>query len=178
MLKDLPVVLAGVLAIISGYTDWRWRRIPNWLTVPSLALGVVSNWLASGWLGTKSSLLGASLGLLLLLPLVLVRGIGAGDWKAVGAFGACLGPHYLLVVLGGAVFIAGIMAISLVIYKRRLRETVENIGRLLLAFATGRPGLRSVSLDNPASLRIPFGVAVAVTVILFVGAHFALRNSL
>lgn len=176
MLKNLPMIVAGLLGAISGYMDWRWRRIPNWLTIPSVVLGLASNWAAFGWAGAKSSLLGLGLGLGLLLPLVLLRGIGAGDWKLVGALGACLGPHYLLLLLGGAILIAGVMAIILVLYKRRFVQTMGNIGRLLIALATGRPGLPSVSLDNPESLKVPFGVAMATTVILFVGAHFLFRN--
>ncbi|MGA7908757.1 MAG: A24 family peptidase, partial [Candidatus Sulfotelmatobacter sp.] len=87
-LKAAPVVLAVALALIAGWTDWRSRRIPNWLTVPGLLLGVAANGLAAGWPGVKSSLLGVGLGLLLLLPFVLLRSLGAGDWKLAGAVGA------------------------------------------------------------------------------------------
>ena len=49
---------------------------------------------------------GMALGLALLLPFVLVRSLGAGDWKLVGALGACLGPRSLLAVLFGAILVA------------------------------------------------------------------------
>ena len=83
-------MLATLVAIPAGGMDWRTRRIPNWLTVPALLVGVVANSVAGGWAGAKSSLLGAGLGLAVLLPFVLVRSLGAGDWKLVGALGCLL----------------------------------------------------------------------------------------
>lgn len=171
------LVLAGVLGLIAGWTDWRSRRIPNWLTVAGAAIGVAGNTIAFGWPGTLSALEGVGLGLLLLLPLVIIRAIGAGDWKLVAAIGAFVGPRALLVVLAGAVLIAGVMAVALVIYKRRVLQTGRNIGRLLFALATGHPGDPSISLDNPESVKVPFGVAAAISVILFVSTRLALRAS-
>ncbi len=171
------LVLAGIVGLIAGWTDWRSRRIPNWLTVTGAVIGLTANTLAYGWIGTLAALEGLGLGLLLLLPLVIIRAIGAGDWKLVGAIGAFVGPRPLLVVLAGAVLIAGVMAIVLVIYKRRVMQTGRNIGRLLFALATGHPGHPSVSLDNPDSAKVPFGVAAGLSVILFVTTRLALHAS-
>ena len=154
----------------AGWMDWRSRRIPNWLTVPALLVGIVGNTLFAGWAGTVAALEGAGLGLVLLFPFVIVRAMGAGDWKLVGAMGAFLGPRPLLIVLFAALIVAGVMALAFVIYKRRLGQTLRNIGRLLFAFASGRPGDPAISLDNPTAARIPFGVAFAVAAILYVGA--------
>jgi prepilin peptidase CpaA len=174
MLKELILVLMGLVGVLAGFTDWRWRRIPNWLTVPAAVMGLTVNSAAYGWTGLKSSVAGLGLGLLLLLPFVLVRALGAGDWKLAGALGALLGAHELLIVLAGAVMIAGVMALALVIYKRRFRQMIHNIGRLLLALVTGHSGDPAMSLDNPESLKVPFGVAMAAATILFVGSRLAL----
>ncbi|MGA8869093.1 MAG: A24 family peptidase [Candidatus Sulfotelmatobacter sp.] len=166
-LKAAPVVLAVALALIAGWTDWRSRRIPNWLTVPGLLLGVAANGLAAGWPGVKSSLLGVGLGLLLLLPFVLLRSLGAGDWKLAGAVGAFVGPGMLVDLLVLSVFVAGIMAFGLVIYKRRLGQTLRNIGHLLASLFTFHMPGPEVSLDNPQSLKVPYGVALALTLVLY-----------
>jgi prepilin peptidase CpaA len=166
-LKPVVLGLAVALAAAAGVMDWRSRRIPNWLTVPGLLVGVAVNSAASGWLGLKASLLGAGLGLLLLLPFVYMRSLGAGDWKLAGALGAFVGPGVLVDLLMISVFVAGIMAVGLVIYKRRLKQTLRNIGRLIGSMLTFRMPGAEVSLDNPQSLKIPYGVALALTTLLY-----------
>ena len=162
---------AVLLALIAGYTDLRSRRIPNWLTVPALLIGMAVNTLLSGWIGMKISLLGALLGLALLLPFVLLRSLGAGDWKLAGALGAFTGPAALVDVLLGSVFVAGLMAVILIIYKGRVRQALRNIGHILVSLVTFRlPGAR-VSLDNPKALKVPYGVALALTVVIYVAAR-------
>lgn len=166
-LKAAVLGLAVVLALIAGWTDWRSRRIPNWLTVPGFLVGVLANVLTNGRDGLKASLLGAGLGLVVLLPFVLLRSLGAGDWKLAGALGAFVGWQALANLLMGSVFVAGVMALGLVIYKRRFKETMRNIGRLLASMLTFRMPGAEVSLDNPQSLKVPYGVALAVTTLLF-----------
>jgi len=158
---------AVLLAIVAGWTDYRSRRIPNWLTVPGLAVGIGINVAAAGWGGLRTSLLGAGLGLLLLLPFVLLRSLGAGDWKLAGALGAFVGTGVLVNLLVGSVFVAGIMAVALVIYKRRVRQTLRNIGHLLVSLVRFRLPGSEVSLDNPQSLKVPYGAALAFTVVLY-----------
>jgi prepilin peptidase CpaA len=167
MLKDAVWMLAALLAASAGWTDWRSRRIPNWLTFSGLLVGVAANTLAWGWAGTETSLLGAGLGLLLLLPLVLLRSLGGGDWKLAGAMGAFVGPHHLVSLLIGGVLIAGIMAVILIIWRRRVGQTLRNLWHMLAAFFTLRLPGAEVSLDNPESLKVPFGVAFAIAVILY-----------
>ena len=160
-------MLPALLAAAAGWTDWRYRRIPNWLTVPGLVLGVAVNSLIWGWPGAKASLLGATLGLALLLPFVMVRSLGAGDWKLVGALGAFLGPQHLIAVLFGAILVAGVMAVAMVIFHKRVGQTLHNVGRMLAAFFTLHLPGRELSLDNPEALKVPFGIAVAIAVILY-----------
>src|SRR5271166_5210260 len=162
-----PWIFAVLVAIGAGFLDWRYRRIPNWLTVSGLAAGVAVNTILYRWPGLKAALLGALLGLGLLLPFVLLRSLGAGDWKLAGALGACLGPRQLLSVLMGTILVAGVMALGMVIWKGRLKHTLLNIARLVAAlFSLRMPG-SELSLDDPQSIRIPFGVAMALTVVFY-----------
>lgn len=162
-----PWIPAVLVAIGAGILDWRYRRIPNWLTVSGLAAGVAVNTVLYRWPGLKDALLGALLGLGLLLPFVLIRSLGAGDWKLAGALGACLGPRQLLSVLVGTILVAGVMALGMVIWRGRLKRTLLNIAHLLSAlFSLRMPG-SEVSLDDPQSTKIPFGVAMALTVLVY-----------
>jgi prepilin peptidase CpaA len=166
--------IALALAFYAGWVDWRTRRIPNWLTVTGLCLGVAVNASFGGWHGTLRALEGAGLALLLLLPFVLLRALGAGDWKLMGALGAFLGPRPLLAVLIVAVLVAGAMGVVQMIRANRVAGTLKNMWVLVQGFLTF--GLRAhpeISLDNPGLLKLPFGVAVAIaTVICFVAGRF------
>jgi prepilin peptidase CpaA len=166
-LKAVVLALAVALALIAGWTDFRSRRIPNWLTIPGLLVGISLNALAGGLPGLKTSLLGAGLGLLVLLPFVVLRSLGAGDWKLAGALGAFVGWQALADLLMGSVFVAGVMALVLVIYKRRFKQTLRNIGRMLASLLTFHMPGAEVSLDNPQSLKVPYGVALALTTLLY-----------
>ena len=170
-----PWIPAVLVAIGAGVLDWRYRRIPNWLTVSGLIAGIAVNTVLFRWPGLKAALLGTALGLGLLLPFVLLHSLGAGDWKLAGALGACLGPRQLFSVLISTILIAGVMALAVVIWKGRLKRTLANIARLLAAmFSLRMPG-PEVSLDDPQSTKIPFGVAMALAV-LFYGMGRAMGN--
>jgi prepilin peptidase CpaA len=168
-----PWLPAMLIALAAGFLDWRYRRIPNWLTVSGFAAGIAINTILYRWPGLKAALLGALLGLALLLPFVLLRSLGAGDWKLAGALGACLGPRQLLAVLVGTILAAGIMALALVIWKGRLKQTLLNIAHLLGAMLSLHMPGSELSLDDPRSTKIPFGVAMALTVLAY-GAGKAL----
>jgi prepilin peptidase CpaA len=165
-------VLTLAVAISAGWLDWRTRRIPNWLTVPAFGTGIAANALVSGWPGAKGALEGAGLALGLLLPFVLARGLGAGDWKLMGALGAFLQPSGLVVVLLGTLLIAAVMAVAEMVRSRRILETLSNLWVLLVAIMTFGIGAQrqNLTLDNPELMALPFGVAAALSTVLFFGA--------
>jgi prepilin peptidase CpaA len=162
--------LALLVALWAGWLDWRFRRIPNWLTVSGFALGLGINGVVSGWAGLKGGLEGAGIAIAILIIPVILRGIGAGDLKLMIALGACLGPWMFLNVLLASIFIAGIMAIIEIVRKRRVKETFGNLAVLIRAFATFGMGAREsiVTLDDPGALRLPFGVAIALAMVVVV----------
>ena len=166
-------LVALTLVAIAACTDVRSRRIPNWLTVPACILGISLHRFLGGWSGLKLSLEGAGIALAVLFPVVLLRGLGAGDWKLFGALGAFVGPVGIMLILFFAVMIGGAMAIFLTIRRRMFWSTVKNLWALMKGFFIY--GLRpnpEVSLDNPGLLKLPFAVATALaTVIVFTSGH-------
>ena len=158
------------VTILAACVDLRTHKIPNWLTLPAFLLGLGIRTIFSGWSGAKASLEGVGLALILLLPLVLLRALGAGDWKLMGAVGAFLGPILFLFVLLGSIFVSGLMAMVEMTRTRRVRETFHNLWVLVRGFISF--GLRvhpEISLDNPKLLKLPFGVAVALSTVVCFG---------
>jgi prepilin peptidase CpaA len=166
--------LTIAFTLYAGWLDNATRRIPNWLTVPGAFAGIAAHSMTGGWHGFLMSIEGAGLGLAILLPLVILRALGAGDWKLMGAIGAMVGPAMLVLVLLASILVAGAMAVALMIRERRVKATLHNVAILLSGFFTF--GLRpnpEVSLDSPSALKLPFGVAAAIgTVLCFMATRW------
>ncbi|MBV9339893.1 MAG: prepilin peptidase [Acidobacteria bacterium] len=170
MIKTIWIV-SVVFALTAGITDLRWRRIPNWLTYPTIPLAVLLHTLAAGRAGLRLSLLGAALGLGLLLPFVLLRSLGGGDWKLVGGLGSLFGPQRLIQVLVLSLLINGLMALVFVIWKRRVGQTLRNLGRMTAAFLRLRLPGSDLTIENPEAAKVPFGIAAAIGVLLYTGSQ-------
>lgn len=167
--------LTLAFTLYAGWLDLRTRRIPNWLTISGLIAGVALNLILDGWHGVVRSLEGAGLALGLLLPLVLLRGLGAGDWKLMGAVGALMGWRPMFFILLAGFLVSGAMGVVQMIMARRTKQTLRNMRRLIFGLAT--LGLRTkfndISLDNPTLVKVPFGAAVgAAAVLTFALAHW------
>jgi prepilin peptidase CpaA len=142
-------------------------RIPNWLTVPGLAIGIALNTWSRHWSGTKESLMGAGLGLVMLLWFVILRVLGAGDLKLIVALGAFYGPRRLFDVFFITVLVNALLGLGLMIKERRLLVGLKNMARMLLAVFGFRRLDPELTLDNPKSLKLRFGESVAIAVILY-----------
>jgi prepilin peptidase CpaA len=109
----LPLTVA-----VLGASAWAVRedllthRIPNRLTGPLLAVAVALQCAVGGWRGIEAGILGALVGLAMLLPFYLLRAMGAGDVKLFAALGAALGPHWALVAGVDTIIAGGVLAIG------------------------------------------------------------------
>jgi len=169
--------VAGGASLVAAFGDVRSRRIPNSLTFPLLAAGLL--W--SAWLGGVSGL-GEAVGACMLLgvPYVLLFvffGGGAGDAKLMGAIGAWLGLRQGLVVLLCVVVAGAVLGLVKAALQRRLKFVLTNVlisfCTFMLCVAGGRkPSLadaradsRCETGDEPSErLEMPYGVAIVAGV--------------
>ncbi len=163
----VPWVLAVILTLVAGLGDLRSRRIPNRLTVSALVLGLAVNGVLGGWHGLLLSFEGALVGLGVLLPAVLLRGLGAGDWKLMGALGAMVGPYLAIAILLVAVVMAALWGVVEMVRQRRVKSTLRNLWELVHGFFVF--GLRpnpNISIDSQPLIKLPFGAVTAVATAL------------
>jgi prepilin peptidase CpaA len=160
----LTDILLAVLVCIAGVTDIRHRRIPNWLTLSGVCAGLALHAATAGFAGFKFSAAGLSLGFGAYLVLYLLRAIGAGDVKLMAAVGAIVGPAGWLAVFVATALAGGVLALGLIVFKKRVRQTLWNSFFIVSEIAHLRaPYQRRSDLDvkDARSVNMPHGVAIA-----------------
>jgi prepilin peptidase CpaA len=165
----LKIILIGVVLVAGAY-DARYRKIPNWLSLSGLILGLGINTLLSGWGGLGAAALGFGLAMLIYTPIYLVRGMGAGDVKLMAAIGAIVGPHDWLGIFIATALVGGIVSLTAVVIKKRTHQTLLNLATILselLQFR--RPAKADSRLDvrNSNALRMPHALSIAAGCIAF-----------
>ena len=157
-------ILVAVIVTVAAATDLRSRKIPNWLTLSGASAGLLLNWNISGLAGVIGSLAGMALGFGAYFFLYCLRAMGAGDVKLMAAVGAIIGPENWIRVFIATAFAGGVLALALMIWKGRVRETLSNAIFITAELAHFRaPHKRRSDLDvkDPRSLKMPHGVAIA-----------------
>jgi prepilin peptidase CpaA len=154
---------AFVLAGAACWFDVRTRRIPNWLTFPAAALGLVAATAAHGGPGTVSSAVGLLVGLMLFFPLFVLKGLGAGDVKLMGALGAWLGTAVVLGVAFYTTLAGGVLALGLIVKHRYSGQAVRNLWLLLTHWrVVGLRPLDALTLETSAGPKLPYALPIAV----------------
>ena len=152
----------------------RSMRIPNWLTVSGMLLGLAWNTALGSplYTGFLWALGGLATGLAMLLPLYAFKVMGAGDVKLMAMVGAFLGlPEILDAVL--FTFIAG--GIVALIYALAHRSAGRMVGNVLditrfaaFGFMNGvRPSLAAM---GPSIGKLPYGISIAAGTIAWLAA--------
>jgi prepilin peptidase CpaA len=158
-------IVVSIVVLVAAFTDVRTRRIPNWLTLAGVCSGLAVNTMISGWAGLRMSASGMLLGFGAYFILYALRAMGAGDVKLMAAVGAIVGPsHWLLVFIASAAA-GGVLAIGLMVWKGRVRETLRNtiyIATELAHFRAPYQRHKQLDIKDPHALNLPHGVAIAV----------------
>src|SRR4051812_27750863 len=103
------LVTASAILLAGVVDDLRSRKVHNKLFIVCAVAAVLVNFAFHGLGGLNTALLGFVAGFLVLLPLVLMKVIGAGDMKLFAAFGAMVGwsaviDVAVLALVWGAIF--------------------------------------------------------------------------
>lgn len=161
--ESILLCVALALAVFAAVLDLQQHRIPNWLTYPGILVGFALRGVFFGWKGLLSALLGFLLAGGVMFLFYAVRAMGAGDVKLLAAIGALAGPRQAVGVLLATAIFGGILAIVYAFSKRRMLSTLKNVGSVLRFHAvSGVHSHPKVNLDNPAALRMPYGLAIAL----------------
>ena len=154
---------ALVAASVGSVYDIRSSRIPNVLTAPSMAAGLLLHLILGGWSQVASSVLGGFIGGGVFLLLFLLGGMGAGDVKLMAAVGCLAGVGSLSQILVATVLVGAALAVLLALYRRSLRQTITNVVALVTHYReNGFSRHDDFNLDNVHTLRMPYAVPIAI----------------
>lgn len=160
-----------IVLAVATFMDLRSRRIPNWLVLPFLLVGVaVSPWrhdwpgLRQGfWHGLGLSFAGLALGLLVYGFLFWLGGMGAGDVKLCAAIGAWIGPAQLFMAMIITALAGGVMVLCWALVGGFFKELLTGTGDLLFGWKRrGTVRDPEAVLANPLKRRIPYAPAIAI----------------
>lgn len=168
--------LAPTLAVlvVATYTDLRSRRIPNWLVLPFLVVGIAVSFGPRSWhgVGIGQSLAGLGLGLVLFGVLAWMGGMGMGDVKLCAAIGAWVGPKQLFLALVLTGIVGGIMAVGWAVIGGFVGELFTGTSDFLFGWRKrGMRGNPDLTLSNPRAHKMPYAPAIAIGTLISFFAH-------
>jgi prepilin peptidase CpaA len=158
----------GILMLLllgAAVCDYRTHRIPNWLVLSGALFGVIYNIALPPYHNVLFPLAGLGLGLLLFLPLYLVRAMGAGDVKLLAMVGAFLGPGETFHAALATMIVGGVLAILFVLSRGTALRMMHNLASLFKPGFVGFLGgpAPSMRIEAGASAgKLPYGVAIAI----------------
>ena len=152
----LPFILA-----FACYGEIKERRIPNWLTLGGIVLGLGSAAIEGGVQGLSDSTLGLAIAGGLFLPFCLLGVVGGGDMKLMAAVGAITGWPMVLRVVTDTCIAGGLIAIAIMAWNGVLLTTLADVFRIMVGMPRRKRGLRNPPMV-PYALAITIGTLVAV----------------
>lgn len=159
----LLVVPLGMAVVVAAVTDLLSRKIYNWLTFPTVVVGLVVHTIAFGFGGLLTGVVTAVavllVGALVLMP---IGWLGGGDVKLLAGIGAIVGPVALFEVFFYAAFLGfalGMVQALVTGYLLTLLARVWTVLKsLFLSVTTGTNLTGELETDDRAEM--PFAVPI------------------
>jgi prepilin peptidase CpaA len=142
-------------------SDLRWRTIPNWLTGPSILVGLGLHTVMNQLTGLVFSLEGAALGLGLFVILYVCGWMGAGDVKLLAAVGSFLGPAQTISAAIVIALVGGLLAIVILGFQQGWRRMGLWLWSYIQAIVLTR-SVQGVTPGQGAAPKVPYAVAIGL----------------
>ena len=152
-----------LILLLAAWTDLQQHRIPNVLSLGGIVLGIVLHTWISGFSGFAIGLAGAAVGIGILLPFYLLKGMGAGDVKLMGAVGAFLGPHNAMLATGLSLGAGGLLGVIILVLRGGLKPlALRYYGTLKCLLITGKISHQAPETGEVAATKFPYAAAIGI----------------
>lgn len=161
-------ILLGLL-VIASVSDYATYKIPNWLTVSGMLFGLTYNSAVPFSTNPHHAFLWAAGGLLIglftMLPLYVMKIMGAGDVKLMAMVGAFLGVTDTVYVILFSFITGGVAALGFALANRAVTRMLVNIKNISQIFIlTAISGFKpEVNLEKEKSVgKLPYGICISI----------------
>jgi len=165
LLLDLVLVSTITLSI---FFDIKERKIPNWITIPGIVIGLLLNSFF-GLAQLLQSVLGIAVGIGIMIVPFALGWLGAGDVKLFGLVGALLGVRWIPRVFFYTALISGILAMFSICVRGFDRGSFRQLwlDLKIAGLSLGRVMPKSIHerADNKKQ-SVPWGVAIGLGAII------------
>lgn len=156
-------LLAGFL-LAAVLTDTATRKIPNKLVLAGIITGFICQTVLPDGDGTIMGLKGLALGLVLFLPMYLLRVMGAGDVKLMAMVGVFTGSPNIYGIALCTILAGGILSLIFSLKLKASRRMLANIKYIMLLgitkMASGKMPVNETTIDSVGTL--PYAWAIAL----------------
>lgn len=150
--------------LLAVFYDWTSRKIPNRLVLAGAATAVLCQTLLPDGVGFLSCLAGLGLGLAALLPLYLLRTMGAGDVKLMAMVGAFLGSAQILGAVLGTLLAGFFLALVFAFKAQAIKRLLHNLRIIFIGsyiqFASNKLPLADETYVSVG--KMPYALAIAL----------------
>lgn len=179
MLNQLNNSILITVLFLASFFDVKYKKIPNFLTIPVMLWGLLSSTITSGFKGFQFSIFGLLFGIgIFIIPFALYL-IGGGDVKLMGAVGALMGWKFSLSAVLYSGIAGGIIAIIVTLFDKNfinlIKKLIIHIFSPILKFFYLRTeketflkklhNIDEVNLNHTKKY-IPYGVAITIGTLL------------
>lgn len=157
------IIVPTSILIASVVDDLKTQKVHNWLILTMAGVAVVYQVLTAGLNGLLQGGLGLLAGVLISLPLVLVKGLGAGDMKVLGVLGLATNWQVAVWTAIYSVIWGALLGLCQALLNRQGFNLVKNTVGLLN---------RNFAPDPKKLHRIPYTVALFFGWLTYVSLSF------
>ncbi len=158
------------LSLVAAVTDLTWGKIFNWLTFPSILIGIFYSGYAVHGVGVPQALMGSLGGLLFYGWIYGLGFMGAGDVKLLMALGAWGGFDFVQKVAFLGIILGGVFGFFLIVFSGRFFQIYRKFYTFFLSIFIHELEFIPPKIDK--TLKMPFGVPIAVAAIWVLFGHF------
>ena len=126
----LQYILPATILIAALVDDLKTRKIHNKLVIVCFSVSFVIIAATGGLTGIKISLLASATALIIMLPFVLMKALGAGDMKLMMAFGIASNPNDVFWIIIYSFFWGAILGLFKAIMNKQGVELLKNTVKL------------------------------------------------